>query len=493
MKNRIKVDLDRRIGEIPDTLFGSFIEHLGRCVYGGILGTDQKTPCDEAQIRLDVLEAVKRMKPSILRWPGGNFASGYHWMDGVGPKEERRTLRNLAWGQTESNQFGTDEFISFCRKVGAEPFICTNMGTGTPEEARNWVEYCNGEAGTWYADLRGRNGNPEPFGIRYWGIGNEMNGFWQIGQLSAEDFGKKARETAKLIRWTDPEARLVLAGDCTDDPVCVDYDRTLLDYTIDYIDLYSIHMYARNDDDDYFKYMAYSQRIQHKIDLTNGLIRAAMHRAGRTRPVRLSFDEWNVFYREDSTAASRCEIAERYNLEDALAVSLFLNALINNCDTVEVACQSLLVNAAASIVTSETDCFFQTIFYPICLYYSLRGREAVRPLVQCKTYSAGPWREVPYLDVSVTCDRESGELTVFAVNKSMEEETVEIYIPEERILPQAELYRVFHEDIKAENSFLNRDNVGIETKQIEAEPFGAVCTFPPHSLNVIRFHTEVRK
>ncbi|HEX2742216.1 MAG TPA: hypothetical protein VHM69_17385, partial [Rubrobacter sp.] len=200
---KIKIDLDRGIGELDRRIFGGFIEHLGRCIYGGVF--EEGSPLsDDRGYRLDVLEAAKGLRIPILRWPGGNFVSGYHWTDGIGPREERPRKTELAWFTEESNRFGTDEFIEYCRLLDTEPYICVNMGTGTMDEAQAWVEYCNGTGDTYWANLRRENGREEPYNVKYWGLGNEMYGEWQIGALSADDYVRKAREFAKVMRWTDP-------------------------------------------------------------------------------------------------------------------------------------------------------------------------------------------------------------------------------------------------------------------------------------------------
>ncbi|MGI9123036.1 MAG: alpha-N-arabinofuranosidase, partial [Rubrobacter sp.] len=208
---RIKIDPDRRIGELDRRVFGGFIEHLGRCIYGGVFD-EGSSLSDDRGYRRDVLEAARGLRIPILRWPGGNFVSGYHWTDGIGPREERPRKTELAWFSEESNRFGTDEFIEYCRLMGAEPYICVNMGTGTMDEAQAWVEYCNGTGDTYWANLRRRNGHEEPYNVKYWGLGNEMYGEWQIGALSAEDYVRKAREFAKVMRWTDPSIELVGCG-----------------------------------------------------------------------------------------------------------------------------------------------------------------------------------------------------------------------------------------------------------------------------------------
>jgi alpha-N-arabinofuranosidase len=247
----LHVDLERRLGPAQPLVFGQFIEHLGRCVYGGVFEPDSPL-ADKDGYRADVLDAIRRLRTPLLRWPGGNFASGYHWLDGVGPKGERPTRFDHAWRKREPNTFGTHEFIQYCRLLEAEPYLCVNMGSGTLEEAASWVEYCNRPEGTYYADLRRRNGAAEPFNVRYWGLGNEVFGFWQIGQMSAEEYALRAREFAKMMQLTDAGIRLIACG--AHQPT---WDWEVIKTAGRYIDYISVHSYFRPDGaDPYYSLLA---------------------------------------------------------------------------------------------------------------------------------------------------------------------------------------------------------------------------------------------
>src|SRR5438270_7161836 len=236
---RIRVDLDRTIGNVDRRIFGAFIEHLGRCIYGGIF--DEGSPLSDARgFRTDVLDAIKPLRPPLLRWPGGNFASGYHWIDGIGPVDQRPRRVELAWASEEPNRFGTDEFIAYCRGMGAEPFVCINMGTGTLDEAQAWVEYCNSTTDSYWANLRRTNGHPEPYRVRYWGLGNEMYGEWQIGSMSAPEYVAAARRFAKLMLKTDPTLELVACGELG----YTEWDRIVIEGLADVVRYYSIHLYT---------------------------------------------------------------------------------------------------------------------------------------------------------------------------------------------------------------------------------------------------------
>jgi alpha-L-arabinofuranosidase len=242
---RIKIDIDRQIGTIDKNIYGNFVEHLGRCVYGGIY--DPESPlADEKGIRLDVLEAAKGLNIPLTRYPGGNFVSNYHWKDGVGSKEDRPPRMELAWARLETNQFGTNEFVEYARRLGTEPYFAVNLGTGTIKEAQEWVEYCNVKEGPYYAELRKKHGYPEPHHIKYWSLGNEMDGFWQMGHLNAEDYSKKAREAAKLMRLTDPSIKLIAAGASNfrpnNDPH--EWNATVLAELREVVDYIALHMYV---------------------------------------------------------------------------------------------------------------------------------------------------------------------------------------------------------------------------------------------------------
>src|SRR5262247_4051266 len=208
---RIKIDIDRTIGEVDPHLFGNFAEHLGRMIYGGIY--EEGSPLsDQFGYRKDVFDVVKQLNVSILRWPGGNFASGYNWQDGIGPKEQRPTRIDLAWNDLESNRFGTDEFLRYCEMLGTEPYICINAGLGTVDDARHWVEYCNEPRHTYWADQRRKNGREEPYKVKYWALGNEIDGPWQLGNKSADEYARFALETAKAMRLVDRDIKLVASG-----------------------------------------------------------------------------------------------------------------------------------------------------------------------------------------------------------------------------------------------------------------------------------------
>src|SRR6476620_11224942 len=287
---RIKIDVDRTIGEVDPLLFGNFSEHLGRMIYGGIF--EEGSPLSDANgYRKDVMGAVKTLNVSLLRWPGGNFASGYNWTDGIGPRDQRPVRLDLAWNDLESNRFGTDEFLRYCELIGTEPYICINAGLGTIDDARHWVEYCNESRHTYWADQRRKNGREEPYKVKYWALGNEIDGPWQMGNKSAEEYSKFALEAAKAMRQVDRNIKLVASGSSNYGADWIAWNRIVLQTLRNQVDYIAIHTYINNRDNDLERFLAWSQTIDYYIDVTAGLIRQA--RTGpNPRPIYVAYDEW---------------------------------------------------------------------------------------------------------------------------------------------------------------------------------------------------------
>jgi alpha-L-arabinofuranosidase len=353
---RIAVDPSRSLGRLDRKVFGGFVEHLGRCIYGGIY--DEGSPlADERGFRQDVLALLRELRLGVLRWPGGNFASNYHWQDGIGPAESRPRRPELAWGAEESNRFGTDEFLSYCAELGAEPYICLNMGTGSLTEALAWVEYCNGAGATAWAQRRRGNGRDAPYRVRYWGLGNEMYGDWQVGALTAEEYVREATRWARAIKMLDPDAVLVSCGMNGWN----DWDRVVIDGLAPLVDLHSLHIYTGSDD--YWTNVLQPHQAERAIRCTRALIERAAYMKKIACPPRIAYDEWNVWFRTDDGA-----LEERYTFPDALAVATYLNIFIRNCRWVAMANLAQMVNAIAPVVTTAQDAVIQPIYYPVLLH-----------------------------------------------------------------------------------------------------------------------------
>jgi len=458
MASRIVVERERKIGEIDPKVFGGFLEHMGRAVYQGIYEPGSPL-ADERGFRRDVLAALQELRPTLVRYPGGNFLSGYHWLDGVGPKGQRPRKRDLAWHSVETNQFGTDEFVEYCRELNAQPMLGVNMGTGTVEEAAALVEYCNAPTGTYYADLRARYGHPQPHGVQYWCLGNEMDGYWQIGHLEAEEYARKAREAAKLMRYHDPGIRLTLCGSSgTGMATYPEWDRIALEACWEQVDYLSLHYYAGNRDGDTGSYLALAHQFEEHLDTLAATLRYVRAKLRSRHDVFLSWDEWNVWYKDMTFDGGWTEaphlIEEIYNLEDALVVAQWMNVFLRRCHVLKVACIAQLVNIIAPILTRPDGLLRQTIFYPFQLFRQFASGESLDVLCQSPEYQTGAYGPAPLLDVAASYDEGTGQSALFIVNRSQREmEPVEIawqgWIPGQ----EAHVVRMSGMDPKAANTF----------------------------------------
>ncbi len=475
--DRIKVDIDRVIAKINPNIYGGFIEHLGRCIYGGIYDENSKLT-DGEKIRTDVLEALRRLSLANLRWPGGNFVSGYHWMDGIGPVDARPVKMNLAWNDVEPNRFGTDEFIAFCRKLQTEPYICVNMGTGTMDEAAAWVEYCNGTGNTYYADLRRKNGNEEPFAVKYWGLGNEVYGNWQIGHKGAEEYAKQALEFGKMMRMVDPSIELIACG--AGEP---NWDRIILETLYDLVDYISIHIYLglHQPMKGYNSMMEETVRFEKQIKTLRAVIETVAAQRPKQRRPMIAVDEWNVWYRAVDT-----RLEERYNLEDAVAVACCLNVFYRHADMITLANLAQMVNVIAPIFTSPEQMFLQTIYFPLLLYRRENGDKSLDLLVKTGGFESERVGWVSYLDASATFDEATRTITLNVVNRHETESRVTaIESQNGDFAPEVSSFTIYHDDVKAENNF-DESPVGIVEGKTKAEKNCLVYEFPPHSVTVLK-------
>ena len=500
---RYRSELDRR-------LLGSFLEHLGRAVYTGVY--EPGSPLADAKgYRQDVIAAVKELGVPIMRYPGGNFVSGYHWQDGVGPRDQRPTVLERAWNSLETNQFGTNEFLEWCRLVGTEPLLGFNLGTGTPENAVALVEYCNVARGTKWSDLRRRHGYEEPHRVRYWCLGNEMDGPWQMGHMTAREYGRKARDAARQIRVVDPGTKLIACGSSnTILPTYLSWDREVLEECYDLVDGISLHNYYGNTPEltgnSTARYLAMNLDMERQIfeiaavcDYVQGLQRSP-------KRLWLSFDEWNVWYRARDAKARDGQrtfaphlLEEVYNLEDALLVGGFLNTLLRQSDRVRVGCLAQIVNVIAPLVTNETSVLRQSIYHPYAwaLKYA-RGRvldlrvESDTYPIQAVGLRADFARddEVPYLDVVATLDAPEGRASVFMLNRDLEAER-ELVLDWRDPQPARVLAceTLTGPDLKAFNTF--EQPARVAPQALAAPAAGARMTFklPPRSYSVVQLAT----
>jgi alpha-L-arabinofuranosidase len=497
---RIGIDLQRRIGTVDRRIFGQFIEHLGRCIYGGIY--DEGSPLADARgFRRDVLEAARPLRFPVLRWPGGNFVSGYHWLDGVGPKEQRPRRTDLAWYAEESNRFGTNEFIAYCRELGTEPFICVNMGSGTMDEAQAWVEYCNGTGNTSWANLRRQHGHPEPHRVRYWGLGNEMYGGWQIGNMNAHDYVKKARAFAMVMKRTDPSIQLIGCGQNG----WSEWDEIVLGGLAELIDFHSIHLYTGTAD--HYGTVFQSHQAERAVRICAALIERVRYAQRIAHPIHIAFDEWNVWYRTRSHADRVGGVEERYNLSDALAVATYLNGFIRQCRVVRMANFAQLVNAIAPIFTSREGLFLQTIYHPLRLYAEQTLEHALDVHVDGETLElpavaeADPGGRVHHvadlgpftlLDAVASSDAAGRAVSVAVVNRSRERDvSATLDLGSASVAGAVAAWEVNGPDVSATNTFATPHAVGVRDLKLDAKGARVEHVFPAHSVTVMRFDVSL--
>jgi alpha-N-arabinofuranosidase len=479
------------ISEVDPRIFGGFLEHMGRCVYEGVY--EPESPHADADgIRTDVLGALDRLDMPVIRYPGGNFASGYHWTDGVGPVDERPTVRELAWQSIEPNRFGTDEFISLCRKLNWTPMLSVNLGTGTPEEARDWVEYCNSPAGTKFADMRMANGNAAPHNVPLWCLGNEMDGPWQLGHVPAEQYAIRAQQAAKMMRDVDPYIELVACGSCaTWLDTYLEWDRAVLEYLGDYADYVSLHRYVANREDDTAQFLAVTNSIDQQIEEMDAVCRYVAGRRKKAKRAYLCFDEWNVWYKNMEMGGegkfAPHLIEETYNLEDALVVAGFFNSFIRHADVVKIANIAQIVNVIAPIRTEGDRMFLQTIFHVFEMYSSRRYGRSLQPRVEGPGYSTKKYGTVTTIDSSAILDGD--QLTVFVTNRSLEDTApFTVALADRSIGAFVDGSIVTGDDPKASNSFEEPDHiVATPFEAVVVEGGRASTQLPPLSVTALTF------
>jgi alpha-N-arabinofuranosidase len=481
---RIKIDIDRTIGDIHPHLFGNFTEHLGRMIYGGIY--EEGSPLsDKDGYRKDVLDVVKQLNVSILRWPGGNFASGYNWKDGIGPKDQRPVRPELAWNDLESNRFGTDEFLKYCEMVGTEPYICINAGLGTIDDARHWVEYCNESRHTYWADQRRKNGREAPYKVKYWALGNEIDGPWQLGQKSPEEYSKFALEAGKAMRLVDRDIKLIACGSSNYGADWIHWNRTVINTLKNSADYIALHTYINNRDNDLERFLAWSQTIDHYIEVTAGLIKQAQSGQPNPRPFYIAYDEWNVWYR----TGNREKLEEVYNFEDALAMGMFFNSFFRHADVVKMANLAQMVNVIAPIMTNKQGLFLQTTYFPLVEYSKQRNNKSLDVFVSAPTYRVGNRRPLQYLDVSTTYNPTDRTLYVNVLNRSKDKDlATRIDNQEGRLDGEVGVWEMNHPDLKATHTFGDDKKVRPATRTFAAsvDNNGFNYTFPAHSLTILR-------
>ncbi|MFC4319954.1 arabinosylfuranosidase ArfA [Litchfieldia salsa] len=427
-KAKMVIDKEFKISEIDPRIYGSFIEHLGRAVYGGLYEPGHAT-ADELGFRQDVIQMVKELQVPIIRYPGGNMVSAYNWEDGVGPKEDRPRRLELAWRVIETNQVGTNEFVDWSKKVNSEVMMAVNLGTRGIDAARNLLEYCNHPGGTYWSDLRKQHGYEAPHKIKTWCLGNEMDGPWQVGMKTPTEYGRLAAETGKAMKLVDPTIELVSCGSSNSAmPTFPEWEATSLDHTYEVADFVSLHQYYGNRDNDTANFIANSLDMENFIKTVIATCDYIKAKKRSKKTMNLSFDEWNVWFHSNE-ADSKLEpwsiappqLEDVYTFEDAILVGSMLNTMLRHSDRVKIACMAQLVNVIAPIMTETGGGIWkQSIFYPY-YYTSVYGRGiALNPVVSSPKYDSKDFTDVPYLDTSIVYNEEKEELVIFATNRHLE-------------------------------------------------------------------------
>ena len=495
MKAKMTLHRDFAIGTVDKRLYGSFIEHLGRAVYTGIYEPGHPE-ADDRGFRKDVIRLVQEMGVPLVRYPGGNFVSGYNWEDGVGPLDKRPSRMDLAWMTLEPNRIGTNEFAEWAKRADSELMMAVNLGTRGPDEARNLVEYCNFPRGTCWSDLRASHGVKDPHNIKLWCLGNEMDGPWQICHKTADEYGRIALEAAKLMKWTDPSIELVACGSSSARmPSFGKWEETVLDHSYDLVDYVSLHIYFGNAENDTPNFLGRSLEMDSFIKTVTGICDYVKAKKQSKKQINLSFDEWNVWYHsfdQDKDIEKWIEAPGRlediYTMEDALVAGCMLITLLKNADRVKIACLAQLVNVIAPIMTEPGGkAWRQPIFYPF-MHASRYGRGTVlRCPVSCEKYDSKEYSGIPWLETVTVHNEEKEELTIFAVNRNLNEvletETeicgFENYVPLEHLcLCSGDLKAV--NSSKAETVYPVTQNIG------RLEGTRLSLRLAPASWNVIR-------
>ncbi|MFD5317810.1 alpha-N-arabinofuranosidase [Streptomyces sp. NPDC127098] len=431
---RFTLDPDFTVSAVDPRLFGSFVEHLGRCVYTGIYEPGHPT-ADEAGLRGDVLELIRELGVSVVRYPGGNFVSGYKWEDGVGPKDQRPRRLDLAWRSTETNQFGLGEFVDFVRKIQGEPMMAINLGTRGVAEAIELQEYANHPGGTALSDLRAAHGDKDPYDIRLWCLGNEMDGPWQTGHKTADEYGRIAAETARAMRQIDPDVELVACGSSSQAmDTFAAWESTVLQHSYELVDHISLHAYYYERDGDRDSFLASAVDTESFIENVVATCDHVGARLKSKKTINLSFDEWNVWYQDGSAPTLSGEgrgddwaeaprlLEDNYSVTDAVVFGSLLIALLRHADRVKVACLAQLVNVIAPIATEPGGAAWrQTTFHPFA-QASAHGRGTVLDVrAESPRHTTAKYGEVDLLHATAVRDETTGAVTVFAVNRHQTE------------------------------------------------------------------------
>lgn len=492
---RLTIDPQFAVGPVNPRLFGSFVEHLGRCVYDGIY-EPAHPKADASGFRTDVMELVKELGVSAIRYPGGNFVSGFRWEDSVGPRDQRPRRLDLAWHSTETNEVGLHEFSSWLEKVGSELMLAVNLGTRGTEEALDLLEYTNIRSGTELSERRVANGRTEPFRIKMWCLGNEMDGPWQLGHRSADDYGKIASRTAKAMRQLDPSVELVVCGSSSAQmPTFGEWERVVLTHSYDDVDYISCHAYYEEKNGDLGSFLASASNMDHFIESVVATADHVKAVKGSSKTINISFDEWNVWYIQRFEQIEKIEgidnwptaprlLEDAYSVADAVVFGNLLMSLLKHADRVTSASLAQLVNVIAPIMTEPGGpAWKQTTFFPFALTSKLAKGNALEVKLEAETYATEVYGVVPLIDAVATHDADTGSTSVFLVNRSQTEEaTVTIDVTALRGVIVLDAQTLSDDDVYAKNTLDQPDRVGPSRNKSVAVRDGIVeLTLPPVS------------
>jgi alpha-N-arabinofuranosidase len=474
-----------QVGAVDPRIFGGFLEHMGRAVYEGVY--EPTSPhADEHGCRTDVTAALAELDFTVMRYPGGNFVSNYHWRDGVGPRDARPVRREMAWGTIEPNQFGTHEFIDLADRMNWSPMFAVNLGTGSPEEAADWVEYCNSSLQTEIVQDRQTNGRPEPMAVPLWCLGNEMDGPWQVGHLPAAEYGIKARQAAHMMKLVDRSIELVVSGTSmpTNDTY-LEWDREALEVVGGLADYLSTHLYVDNWAGDTAAFLTAGAAVDRQISQVDAVCRYVAGRRGKLRRPYIAFDEWNVWYRTRNIANMWGDgefparvVEELFDFQDALVCAQFLISFIRHADVVKVANMAQIVNVIGPLLTDGDKLLRQTIFEALAMFVGRRNGTSLRVGYEGEYVPSPASGDVPMVDGAAILG--NGELHVYAVNRSVDEPVqLEIDLAGAQLdVVSAEL--LHHDDPARENTWEDPDAVRRVDIGLSAGPRPTV-TLPPHS------------
>ena len=494
-KAKLILDKDYVISQIDKRIYGSFVEHLGRCVYTGLYEPGHPT-ADENGFRGDVLALVRRLGVSIVRYPGGNYVSGFRWEDAIGPKEKRPRRLDLAWKTTEPNEVGIHEFAAWAKAANTAVMYSVNLGTRGPEDAQHVVEYANHKGGSAWSDLRIQNGAKDPFGIKLWCLGNEMDGPWQMGAKTAYEYGRIANEAAKMMKWTDDTIETVVCGSSAFTmPTFGEWEYTVLNECYDNVDYVSLHRYYGNPHNDTPDFLASSMDLDAFIRSVAAICDAVKGRKHSRKQMNLSLDEWNVWYhshaqdqelhKREPWGTALPLLEDVYNFEDALLVGLMLITILKNTDRVKVACMAQLVNVIAPIMTRPGGgAWAQTIYWPLMQASALGRGWSLQPLITSEKTDTRHYNDVPVVDAAAVL-REDGSVVVFAVNRDLESPAqLTCDLRSFGGFTRASHSVLHHDDMKAVNTEAAPDTVKPVDVPIDLQD-GAVV-LPAASWNVIQ-------